>query len=212
VPGAAQSAAALAWAHALRGQSPGGKGSRFNFRKGEFAFKSDLDFMGEKVGQLVAFAAVLLVLLVAGGIVRNTVLERRAKQIDAMLCETTQRVLGTCEKDYSRAINMMKGQEGPGAGVPKRSAATLLAEITQRVPASLDVTFEELTLDLDRVSLRCQAPSSKDMEDIITALKTYRCFSNVKEGKVEKTKDGTKIAFRLDIEVECPDDAPATQG
>ena len=50
------------------------------------------------------------------------------------------------------------------------------------------------------------------MEDLITALKQYRCFKEIKEGKVEKTKDGPKVSFRLDIQVECPDESPAPQG
>ncbi len=48
---------------------------RFNLRRGDFAFKSDLDFVSDKLGQLVTFGAVLLVLLIASSIVRNTVLE-----------------------------------------------------------------------------------------------------------------------------------------
>jgi hypothetical protein len=33
-----------------------------------------------------------------------------------------------------------------------------------------------------------------------------------REGKVEKSKDGTKVGFRLDVKVECPDESNAGQG
>lgn len=192
---------------ALRGSATGAKVARFNLRRGEFAFKSDFDVMRDKAGQLAAFAAVLLVLLVASGIVRNTVLERREKQVDAVLCDVTQRILGKCEKDYSRALNLLQGQESPAAGIPKRSAASLLAELTQRVPADMPVTMDQIVIDLDRISVRCEANNSKNMEDLIAALKQYQCFKEIKEGRVEKSKDGTKVTFRLDIQVECPEDA-----
>lgn len=197
---------AQAIALALRGGATGPKASRFNLRRGELAFKSDFDVMRDKAGQLVAFAAVLLVLLIASGMVRNTVLERREKQVDAVLCDVTRRILGKCETDYARALNLLQGQESPAAGIPKRSATTLLAELTQRVPSDSPVTLDQIVIDLDRISVRCEANNSKNMEDLIASLKQYRCFKEIKEGRVEKSKDGTKVNFRLDIQVECPED------
>jgi general secretion pathway protein L len=156
------------------------------------------------VGQLIAFAVVLLVLLVASGIARNTILERREKQIDQLLCDTTNRILGKCERNFDIAINLLEGKESPAAGVPKRSAVSLLAEVSQRSPADSPVVLDRVTVDLDRIELVCNAPSVKQMEDMITALKSYKCFKEISEGKVEKTKDGSKVSFRLDVKVECP--------
>lgn len=212
VVGAEKPEAAQAIALALRGQASGAKAPRFNLRRGEFAFKGDLDFMTDKLGQLAAFAAVLFVLMIAGGIVRSAVLERREKQIDAIFCDITQRVLGRCEKDPELAISLLKGQESPAAGIPKRSAASLLAELTSRVPPEMKVTMDQIVVEMDRISVRCEATGAKDMEDLIAALKTYKCFNEVKEGRLEKSKDGSKVSFRLDIQVECPDTASSTQG
>lgn len=204
--------AAQAWALALRGSASGAKAPRLNLRRGELAFKSDLDVVSERLPQLVTFALILFVLLVAGGLVRNTVLERREKQVDAVLCDVTTRVLGTCEKNFDRALNMLKGKESPVAGVPKRSAVTLLSEVVQRIPQDVPVTFDQLVIDLDRISVRCEATSTKHMEDIVTAFKSYRCFKDVKEGKLEKSKDGQHLTFRLDVQVECPDDGAKGEG
>jgi general secretion pathway protein L len=201
-----------AWALALRGQATGAKAPRFNLRRGEFAFKSDFDFARDKLGQIAAFAVVLLVLLVASGIARNTILERREKAVDQILCDVTQRILGKCEKNFDIALNLLEGKESPTASVPKRSAVTLLAEVSQRIPADSPVTLDRVTVDLDRIELVCQAPSVKQMEDVISALKTYKCFKEISEGKVEKSKDGTKVSFRLDVKVECPEDSNAGQG
>jgi general secretion pathway protein L len=44
------------------------------------------------------------------------------------------------------------------------------------------------------------------VEDIVTALKGYKCFKEVSEGKLEKNKDGSKVQFRLDIQIECPEE------
>lgn len=204
--------AVQAWALALRGQATGAKAPRFNLRRGEFAFKSDFDFAKDKLGQIAAFAVVLLVLLIASGIARNTILERREKAVDQLLCDATQRILGKCEKNFDIALNLLEGKESPTASVPKRSAVTLLAEVSQRIPADSPITLDRVTVDLDRIEVVCQAPSVKQMEDMITALKTYKCFREISEGKVEKSKDGTKVTFRLDVKVECPEDTNAGQG
>ena len=199
--------AAQAYALALRGNATGAKAPRFNLRRGEFAFKSDFDFASDKLGQIAAFAVVLFVLLIASGIVRNSVLERREKQVDAVLCDVTQRILGKCEKDFTIALSLLKGQESPAAGIPPRTAATLLAELTSHVPPDMKVTFDKVVIDLDRISLSSETENSKALEELIGALKTYKCFKEVNEGRVEKSKDGTKVTTRLDIQVECPTDA-----
>ena len=196
--------AAQAYTLALRGNASGAKAPRFNLRRGEFAFKSDFDFISDKLGQLVTFGAVLLVLLIASGIVRNTVLERREKALDAMLCDITQRYVGSCQKDFNVALSMLKGQGSPVASIPKRSAVTLLADLTRALPTDFPVTADQVVIDIDRISARFETDSSKHVEDIVAALKTEKCFREVKEGKLEKSKDGGKVQFRLDIQVECP--------
>lgn len=205
--GVGKQEAAQAYALALRGTATGAKAPRFNLRRGEFTFKSDFDFASDKLGQIAAFAVVLFVLLIASGIVRNSVLERREKQVDAVLCDVTQRILGKCEKDFTIALSLLKGQESPAAGIPPRTAATLLAELTSHVPPDMKVTFDKVVIDLDRISLSSETENSKSLDELIGALKTYKCFKEVNVGRVEKSKDGTKVTTRLDIQVECPTDA-----
>lgn len=209
IPAGDAPSAAQAYALAMRGNAAGAKAPRFNLRRGEFAFKGGYDFVKERVGLLASFAVTLLLLLVAFGVVRNTVLARREAEVDAVLCKTTQRILGTCETNYDRALNMLKGVESPAAALPAMSAVNLLAEVTQRVPAEVPVRFERIQVDLDRIILQGETDSSKQIDTLSTALKGHRCFKDVKEGEVKKTRDGQKVTFRLDVQVQCPGE---TQG
>jgi general secretion pathway protein L len=211
-PATVQPEAMQAYALALRGQASGPKAPRFNLRRGEFAFKGDYDYLKDKVGLLASFAATLLLLLIATGVVRNSVLARREAQVDAVLCDVTQRILGSCEKNYDLALNRLKGVESPAAALPQLSAVNLLAEMTQRVPADVAVTFDRIDIDLERITVRGETDSSKQIDTISTALKGHRCFKEVKEGKVEKTREGNKVTFRLDIQVQCPEQAQAGEG
>lgn len=209
IPPDDQSVAAEAFALALRGTLSGAKAPRFNLRRGEFGFKGDFDYVKDKVGRLVAFGVVLLLLFIASGFVRNSLLARREKQVDQMMCQVTTRVLGTCQTNGDIALSMLQGKESPAAAVPQYSAANLLAELTSRVPSDVTVTFDQIVIDLDRVTLRGETDNSKQIDRITSGLKQYKCFKEVKEGKVEKTKDGQRVSFRLDIQVECPGSAPA---
>lgn len=212
LPATEQPTAMQAYALALRGAVSGIRAPRFNLRRGEFAFKGDYDYVKDKIGLLASFAATLLLLLIASGVVRNSVLARREAQVDKVLCDITQNILGACEKNYDLALNRLKGVESPAAALPKLSAVNLLAELSQRVPADVPVTFDRIDIELDRISVRGQTDSSKQIDTIATALKTNRCFKEVNEGKVEKTKEGNKVSFRLDIQVQCPGEAAGGEG
>ncbi|MFY0574448.1 pilus assembly protein PilM [Cystobacter fuscus] len=212
VPAGDQPLAAQAYSLALRGQATGAKAPRFNLRRGEFAFKGDYDYLKDKMGLLASFGVTLLLLLIASGVVRNSVLARREAQVDKVLCDVTQRILGTCEKNYDIALNRLKGVESPAAALPKLSAVNLLAELTQRVPADVAVTFDRIDIDLERISVRGVTDSSKQIDTIAAALRGHRCFKEVKEGKVEKTREGNKVSFRLDIQVQCAEQLQAREG
>jgi general secretion pathway protein L len=212
VPPEVQPSAAQAFSLAARGAMPAAKAPRFNLRRGEFAFKGEYDYLRERMPRLLAFAATLIVLLLGYGIVRNTVLARREAQVDQALCQTTQRVLGTCEKDYNRALAMLRGHESPAAALPRLSAVNILSELTQRVPKDTPVTFDQIVIDLDRMTLRGTTESNRSIDKVISSLKGFRCFRDVKQGKVEKAKDGNSVIFRLDVQIECPEAAAQAQG
>jgi len=212
VPASEQPTVAQAFALALRGQIPSAKGPRLNFRRGEFAFRAGFDYMRQRVGVLLTFAAVLLVLLIGSGFVRNSVLSRREAAVDAVLCNITKRVLGQCETNFDRALNRLHGVESPAAAIPKFSAVALLAELTQRIPPDIAVTFDQIIVDTERISLRGETESSKQIDSIETGIRTFRCFRNVTVGKVQKTKDGQRVSFALDVQIECPEQGQIQQG
>jgi len=205
-------AAAQAYALGLRGAATGARAPRFNLRRGDLSFKGDFDYLKDRLGLIASYAATVLVLLIASMVVRSSMLARREQAVDASLCDITQRVLGKCETDYSRALAMLRGKESPAAVVPKLSAVSILGELTERVPADVSVTFDQINIDLERVTLRGETDTSHHVDQITQALKAYRCFREVKQGKLEKSKDGQKVSFRLDIQVECPEEAAAPQG
>ncbi len=212
LPQMAQPQVMQPYALALRGQATGARAPRFNLRRGEFAFKGDFDYVKDKLGRLAAFAAILVLLLITSGIVRNTVLARRERAVDQLLCNITERVLGTCERSFDRALNLLHGKESPSAALPKLSALNLLAEFAQRLPADVPVSFDDVTVNFDRINAKGKTDTIKQVDTIVTGLKGFRCFKDVKQQRVERSKDGTKTLFTLDIQIECQDQPGTPQG
>lgn len=202
-------AEAQAYALALRGAAVAARAPRFNLRRGEFAFKGDFDFLRDRLGLIASYAATLLVLLVASMLVRSTMLGRREAALDTAICDTTQKVLGKCERNYDRALSMLRGVESPAAVVPKLSAVTLLAELTDRIPPQMQVSFDRVDIDLERISVQGETATTRNVDDLTAALRGYRCFREVQQGRVERSRDGTKMSFRLEIKVECPAEGTA---
>jgi len=67
-------------------------------------------------------------------------------------------------------------------------------------------------VDLDRLQLRGETDSSRSIDRIAAALKAYRCFREVKEGKVERAKDSSRVLFTLEVQVDCSETATAEGG
>jgi len=205
VPPEVQPRAAQAYALALRGAMSSARAPRFNLRQGEFAFRGHVDYLRERLIRVAAFAGVLALLLCVFNVSRAILLGRRETAVDARLCALTQRVLGSCEKNYDRALNLLRGQQSPAAAVPSVSTTRLLAEVALRVPPEVTVTFGQMVFDLDRIQLRGETDSTRSIDKLAAALKTYRCFREVKEGKVERARDSSRVQFTLDVQVDCGD-------
>ena len=90
------------------------------------------------------------------------------------------------------------------------AAVELLAELTQRIPADSNVIIEQVDVGLDRITLRAETDSTRQGDQVTAALKGYRCFQEVQQRRVERTRDGAKVLFGLEIQVACPEDAAAT--
>lgn len=209
VPRGAELQAAQSFALAVRGHGTA-RAAKINLRRGEFAFKGDLDYLKGKVSRLVAYAAVLLVLTGALIWAQFHVLSRQEGKLDQALCTTTQKILGQCQKDYLVALSLLKGKSSPAASLPQLSALDLFAELTAR-SQKVSVKLNETEVQLDRVRVRGETDGFEGVDKLVAQLQGFRCFPEIKRGKVQKNKDGSKVQFDLDIRVQCPDQAGAKE-
>jgi len=185
-------------------QSTTPRARRFNFRQKDLAYKSELDFLKDKFPTLSVFVLCAAVLFMAGGVTRNIFLKANEQRIDNELCALTTRVLGQCERDYVRAESLLSGSPNPAPALSQPSAADFLAHLVQHIANQFDIQFEQILIQPERISLKSKAAQKLDIYTLKTALEAIPCIDEIKEGKVENSRDGLTKNFPLDIKLSCP--------
>ncbi len=195
----------LALGLALRAQQPRG---RLNFRKGEFAFTRDLSQVRGHLARLAVAAAVLLALAVGLGAARIASLSRQGRDYDDALCAATRKIVGTCMTDYRQAVAALSGGRSKAAGIPRVSAADVLAELVAHLPDDAMPTLEDVDLTTTAIRLRGTAESFGKVDQILTALKKDRCFGEIKQPRTEKQRGTEKVQFSIDFAYTCSGEQP----
>lgn len=189
---------------ALRAQARGGK--VVNLRKGDLAFRGDLDYLKGKVSRLVAFGAVILLLVGVNLWAHLFTLKRSEARLDEALCTITQKTLGKCQEDFNLALSLLQGGGTKASQIPTASAVEILAEATARMPDSVPVKLQELEVTLQKLRMRGLVDSFDGVDQVVAGLKKSSCFGDVKRGNVKRTKDD-KIEFTLDVLYVCGQNA-----
>jgi hypothetical protein len=196
--GGSQLLYAPAIALALRGTAQAT--TRMNFRQDEFAVRLDL---GRQLRELrstvwLAGAALLLALI---SFATGTVLEsRRASKVEAVAAQlwseafpskpVPENVLPALREEVRSA-----GERAEFLGVyaGNLSALDVLTEISKRVPADLDVVFEELAIDKQIIRMRVQAKSFEAADRLGQELAKFAPFAQARIGAIETdSKTGAK--------------------
>lgn len=197
----AQALYAQAYALSLQGQGTL-RGHRFNLRKGALAFKGDLDYLKGKASRLGIFALILFALAGISMGLQWQNLSSRERAIDGELFEMTKRILGQGQKNYDIALNLLRGAGSVQAQLPAVSALDLFTELTESAQKA-SVKLEEVDAQLERIKVRGETAGFDGVDRLVGVLEAVDCFKEVKRNKVQKSRDGSKIIFELDIRVLC---------
>ncbi len=203
IPAERRDTLAQAFGLALRGHA---RGRLLNLRKGAFAYRGDLDYLKGKVSRLVGFAAVLLLLVGANVWTQLHILGEQEAALDQALCESTQRVLGSCETDFNLALSKLQGGDTKASQIPTASALEVFSEATNRVPSGVNLRVDEIDVALDRLRVRGVVDSFDEVDQVVAELRKSRCIGDVKPGRVQKNRE-ERIEFTLDALYVCGQNA-----
>ncbi len=198
----------------------GNQAPQVNFRKGEFAFRTDYAFLRERAPYLVGFLVALL--LCAGGWVTAQLhlLEKESERLRQRLTAETTSLFGEAKSDGAAVLaelnSALAQDKGGERRIPVVSALDLLEDISHAAPESkegsparLDVM--EMHVRPKKIELKATAASAQYVEDFATSLAKLACVKGVQKGKVLTVKnsgpDGKPIEakqFTFELTTTCP--------
>jgi type IV pilus assembly protein PilM len=190
-----------------------GRSTPLNLRRGDLAYQGDLQIYRGQITRIAVGVASVILLAIAGSVVRYTMLGAEERRLDAGFCAATKKIVGREICDPTAALATLKQPPGAGEGVviPPYSAGALLEMMSRGIGPEIDVSFEDLELRVDgrtgepdRITGKGEAASFESTEQISQSLKRDPCVQDVEVGKQRKTRDGGRVEFNLNIKVSCP--------
>ena len=195
---------APAIALALRGTTRGV--TDLNFRQDEFARRLDLGRYRRDFGPTAVLAAVVLLLALVSFGTRALLTSQGAGDVEgeiAALYQTAFPGQATPEapvKAMREAVRQARDRaEFLGVYSGNRSALDLLQEISARVPADLEITFEELSIDGQTIRIRAVAKSFEAADRLGAELAKFPLFAGARIGAIETDRATGGKKFNVTI-------------
>lgn len=194
---------ALACAYSLSGLQIHAKDSRFNFRKDEFAWRGELDFVRTKSVPLVLWGLTLVCLLVILWFAASMILEKENQYAENQLKNTCSQILGQKNVAAKKCLTLMKEQisSNTDLGIPDFTAADVYIKTAEFVPKTINLTITELDVLEKKVRINADTGSFEDVDKVVVAISAIPCFINVEKGRAQQV--GTIVKFSLSADLDC---------
>ncbi len=202
----------------LGGLSSVPKSLRFNFRKGEFAFKGDTEAVQKKLLLLAACFVMIIGAWIFSTFARYIVSGQQADVVKAQLENETLKVFG--KKIVNRSIiekKLMPKSERK-TPVPFKDAYDVLIELSSRIPSRVVHDIDQLQIKPGHVKLIGRvnselkeaepgdAPIDEDLSptDLIKSelAKFDECFTSFRIPRVRTVND--RQQYTMEIDSKCP--------
>ena len=208
--GADPSRFAQAAALALRGAGRRAA-TRIDFRRGEFAYTADLSALKRQLQLTVALFALVLALWLASTVSKMLINESQVDKLQQTISSIhrqtfpTSRATGNfmqeMEKEYGRARELADHLGVTGRGL---TILASLREISTRVPAGLDITFDELRIDSKNITGRGHTPDFVSADLLRRELSRIDGFGKVLVSDVatDSRRGGKSFTLKIRLEEE----------
>ncbi len=200
-----------ALALALRGVAGGGPD--INLRRGEFAFKGDVEQLGGSLRKVAIVIGLVIFLALVNFTAKYYSVKKRIDKMQGDVVQLVQQALPNAPSRAIRtpkaAIALIKSRE---ADVTDRvdqlqkimgaSPLDVFKAISEVLPSrdKLKIEIDDITIDGDRASFSGQVDDFKAVDTVKLALENTPLFSNVTTGNVRKGVKG-EVKFKISMDV-----------
>lgn len=189
------------------------KDSRFNFRRDEFVWRGELDFLRTKSVPLILWGLTVICALTVMWSTMSLVLDKENKSLDEQLKQTCSAILRQPNVPAKKCLAMMKEQitSHVDMGIPDFTASDVYIKLAT-IPTSINVVISELDILEKRVRITAQSPGYEEIDKVTAFLRKIPCFIKLETGRTEKTEKGVKYNLSFDIDCSTPPPTPVKAG
>jgi type II secretory pathway component PulL len=185
-----------------------------NFRKDQFAYRTDLaSFFTPEMRPTAIMAAICVGLMVIGGLSSSFLESKRADRLEAQAMALYESVFpdrpagGSAVAAMSQAVSEARDRaDFLGLYSGNLSALDLMTELSMRVPADLDVRFEEVNIDRKVIRIRAAANDYESTDRVVNLLKQEAPFTGAAVSGSIKTEKNGSVTFNINIPLETQGD------
>ncbi len=179
-----------------------------DLRQGPLAFQRGYAFLKEKAPVLSGLAAAILISFGFSAWTEVQAIERDQEALVAQLARVTKTVLNESTEDPETASELLRKirQSEDSDPMPHADAFDVMVELSSAVPSTIVHDVEELDIQAGHVKLTGILGSAAEAQQIASQLQEYRCFSDVRLGKVTQVVNSDRQKYGLEWNVRCPED------
>jgi general secretion pathway protein L len=182
------------------------RGKGYNLRRGPLAYERGYGFLREKVPLLSGLFAVVLFSFFFSTWAELRSLGQEKETLETALSSVTKDVFGQATSDPQQAQELLDksvvaADDDP---LPHVDAFDVMVQLSQAVPESITHDVEELDVQRGHVTIHGIVPTIPDAQQIATALKAVRCFSDVKIVRTNQELGGERQKYALEFDLKCP--------
>jgi general secretion pathway protein L len=188
-----------------------GRGKLLNLRQGPLKFERGYGFLRERIPVLVGLGSVIALSGLFSVWAELRSLSTEHDVLEGALALVSKDVLGEEIRDPERARSLL--DQSPTAKdddpLPQVDAFDVMAELAEALPPDLKHDIEELDVQrggpasTPKVTLHGVVPKVQDAEDLITIIKTYACFQDIKLVKTSQQIGGDGQKYLMEFELRC---------
>jgi general secretion pathway protein L len=191
--------------------SLGNKPLDVNLRQGGLAFERGFAWLKEKTPMLLALLGAAIFFASFAALVEMVVLARERATLEKALSTVTKDVLGkeTSEASEASALLSQSNAAADEDPLPHADAFDVMVRLSESIPASVMHDIEELDYQKGHARMNGIIPSVNDAQELVTSLKSDRCFSDVKLVSTTQAvgqDNANRKKYIVEFDVKCPED------
>lgn len=182
------------------------KDNRFNFRKNEFVWRGELDFIRRKSVPLTLWALTILCMLVVMWFSNALVLDKQNESLSKEISSLCMSLTGKRDLTGNKCLSIMNDQISSAleSSLPSYTASDIYINLARYIPKDLPVTISELDVLENKLRLTAEVKNFEDVDKLVENLSRIPCVSDLEKGSARQINGMVKFSVSSNLNCEEP--------